>query len=71
MKCRISLFLETPVSCLHVRLIGTLCIEYLAASCYRAYGVPVSLQNREKLHLLQSFEPCDAAEIRSNETSLK
>ena len=71
MKCRISLFFEIPLSCIHNRLIGTLCIEYLAASCYRAYGVPVSLRNREKLRLLQSFEPRDAAEIRSNETNLK
>ena len=71
MKCRISLFLETPLSCLHDRLIGTLCIKYFTATCYRAYGVPVSLRNREKLRLLQSFEPRDAAEIRSIETNLK
>ena len=71
MKCRISLFLETPLSCLQDRLIGALCIEYLAASCYRAYGVPVSERNRERLRLLQSFEPRDAAEIRSIRTNLK
>ena len=59
------------LSCLHDRLIGTLCIEYLPASYYRAYRVPVSLQNREKLRLLQSFEPLDVAEIPSIETNLK
>ena len=71
MKCRISLFLETPLSCLQDRLIGTLCLKYLAASCCRAYGVPVSFRNREKFRLLQSFEPRDAAENRSIETNLK
>ena len=71
MKCRINLFLETPITCLHERLIGTLCIEYLAAYCYRAYGVPVLLRNREKLRLLQSLEPRDAAEIRFIEINLK
>ena len=71
MKCRISLFLEAPLNGLQNRLISTVCIEYLAASFYRAYGLPVLLQNRGKLRLLQSFEPHDAAEIYSIGTNLK